>query len=109
MDTALPFGLLSATIILIFGSGRRFAVGDVAAGCPGRCPVFLGLSKQRGGRAQPQWTLGTCEKLEVPVAVQKLKGPSTCLTFLGLELDTKTQEIRMPEEKLERVRGLIRR
>ena len=85
-------------------------MGAVAAGRPGGCPLFgrlsfLGSPNSVAGERNRSVALETCEKLGVPVAVQKLEGPSTCLTFLGLELDTEAQEIRLPEE---RVRGLVR-
>ena len=32
--------------------------------------------------------LEKCEVLGVPIAPQKLVGPSSCLTFLGIEIDT---------------------
>ena len=35
-----------------------------------------------------------CDSLEVPLAVEKLEGPATCLQFLGFELDTERMEIR---------------
>lgn len=37
----------------------------------------------------------------------KLEGPSTCLTFLGIEVDTQAFQLRLPEEKLTRLRGLL--
>ena len=44
--------------------------------------------------------LTVCESLGIPVAMDKLEGPSTTLTFLGLELDSVRQEIRLPQDKL---------
>ena len=46
----------------------------------------------------------TCEELGVPLAMGKLEGPSTALTFLGIEIDTSRMEIRLPKEKLDRIR-----
>ena len=37
---------------------------------------------------QLQLTLRTCERLGVPLAIEKLEGPTDCLTFLGIEVDT---------------------
>jgi hypothetical protein len=45
--------------------------------------------------------LSTCQCLGIPVAHDKLEGPSTILTFLGLELDSVAQEIRLPSDKLQ--------
>ena len=44
--------------------------------------------------------LTVCESLSIPVAMDKLEGPSTTLTFLGLELDSVRQEIHLPQDKL---------
>ena len=38
--------------------------------------------------------------LGLPVAENKLEGPGTCLTFLGIELDAVRLEMRLPREKL---------
>ena len=32
--------------------------------------------------------LSTFERLQVPIEQSKLEGPATCLTFLGIEIDT---------------------
>ena len=54
-----------------------------------------------------------CQKLGVPLDVEKVEGTATSITFLGVELDTVKMEIRLPEEKLLRIRhelsGWLRR
>ena len=45
-----------------------------------------------------------CADLGVPLAVEKAKGPSTQLTFLGILLDTNRMEIRLPNDKLQCIR-----
>ena len=42
----------------------------------------------------------TCSKLGIPLALEKVEGPTTCLTFLGITLDTTRMEIRLRVEKL---------
>ena len=44
--------------------------------------------------------LRLCEELGIPVAVEKVEGPTTLIIFLGLELDSTRQQIRLPPEKL---------
>ena len=44
-----------------------------------------------------------CSKLSVLLASEKLEGPATSLTFLGITLDTACMEIRLPQEKLLRI------
>ena len=45
----------------------------------------------------------TYAELGVPLATEKLEGPSTTLTFLSVEIDTAKMEIRLPDEKLQRI------
>ena len=44
--------------------------------------------------------LNTFADLGLPVAENKLEGPGTCLTFLGIELDAVRLKMRLPREKL---------
>ena len=49
----------------------------------------------------------TCNELGIPLAEEKLEGPSTSITFLGIVIDTLKCEILLPEEKLHRIRQEI--
>ena len=44
-----------------------------------------------------------CGRLGVPIALEKCEGPTTCLIFLGIEIDTQALELRLPADKLIRV------
>ncbi len=48
-----------------------------------------------------------CHEMGVPLAQEKQEGPSTVITFLGIEIDTVEQVIRLPKEKLERLKTLM--
>ena len=48
-----------------------------------------------------------CTRLGIPLAVEKVEGPSTCLPFLGIEIDSVAQELRLTAEKLTRLRSLL--
>ena len=48
-----------------------------------------------------------CHRLGVPLALEKVEGPATSLTFLGITLDSHNMEIRLPDVKLERIRNEI--
>ena len=48
-----------------------------------------------------------CAELCVPVATEKTVSPKTCLTFLGIEVDTDQLEIRLPQDKLLRIKEMI--
>ena len=49
----------------------------------------------------------TADNLGVPLAVEKMEGPNTVLSFLGIELDTVKQVARLTVEKLERCKNMI--
>ena len=45
--------------------------------------------------------------LGVPLAADKLEGPSTSLRFPGIILDTNHMEIRLPADKLARIKQVL--
>ena len=47
------------------------------------------------------------EHLGTPVAMEKLEGPATVLTFLGIEIDTKEMILRLPMTKLVELQDLV--
>ncbi|MDY6841666.1 MAG: reverse transcriptase domain-containing protein [Pseudomonadota bacterium] len=51
--------------------------------------------------------LKTFEELGVPVAPEKVEGPSTSIKFLGLIVDTIAMEVRLPEDKLSALQAVI--
>ena len=42
----------------------------------------------------------TCSKLGIPLALEKIEGPSQCLTFLEITLDAQLMQARLPDDKL---------
>jgi hypothetical protein len=54
------------------------------------------------GRSLTQFK-ALCEVLGVPIKNEKTVGPSTTLTFLGIELDTLAMEARLPWDKVEKI------
>ena len=48
-----------------------------------------------------------CQTLGVPIANHKWDGPTTCLTFLGIEVVTVAGELRLPAVKLQSLRTLL--
>ena len=47
------------------------------------------------------------QKLGIPLAEDKVFGPTTCLNFLGITLDTLLMNARLPQDKVEKLRALI--
>ena len=48
-----------------------------------------------------------CAELGVPLAEEKTEGPSTKLTFLGIQLDTESQTISIPSAKVKEIHDLF--
>ena len=46
-------------------------------------------------------TLSTFARLGVPIASEKSESSSTCITFLGIEVDFQMMELRLLKEKLQ--------
>ena len=44
-----------------------------------------------------------CKDLGIPLAAEKQAGPSTCIEFLGIIIDTIKKELRLPRDKLDRL------
>ena len=51
--------------------------------------------------------LSSFSRLGVPVATQKLEGPTMCLTFLGIEIDTMALQLHLPQAKQVELRALV--
>ena len=51
--------------------------------------------------------LQLCMQLGVPVSKSKVEGATTILTFPGILWDTVAMELRLPEDKLRRLKVLI--
>lgn len=112
VDKVLPFGLRSAPKIYnavadaLLWTLRREGVDAIhylddflLAGAPDSDQCGLGL------RSSLEW----CRQLGVPIAAHKTEGPVTSLVFLGIEIDTVLLTLRLPEIKLTRLQGEIRR
>ena len=61
----------------------------------GECGVSLQLAER------------ICKRLGVPLAVEKREGPAQVLVFLGIILDSVRMELRLPEEKLQRMPAMV--
>ena len=48
-----------------------------------------------------------CSILGIPLALEKVEGPSDSLTFLGITLDTQSMQARLPDNKLQRIRQQV--
>ena len=107
VDAMLPFGLRSAPKIFN-------AVADALEWCITKAGVqvlyhylddfvVLGPPGSEECAEHLQILKRVCNDLGVPLAPEKQEGPSTCITFLGIIIDTHRQELRLPREKFERI------
>ena len=111
VDKTLPFGLRSAPIIfsaladalawMMLRKGVSFVdhyIDDfITAGRPRSMECHNNL----------QTMLETCDSTGTPVEPDKTEGPSTVLVFLGIEIDTTAMQLRLPADKLARLKELL--
>ena len=111
VDTASPFGLCSVSkifttvvdalqhILTQVGVPRMLHYLDdfLLFGVPGRSESTRIFSR----------TMEWCEKLGVPIADYNTEGPTSVLTFLGIEVDTVKMELHLPPSKLRQLKAEI--
>ena len=112
IDTALPFGLRSAPkIFSAISDTLEWILRRQGMTC---CLHYLDDFLTMGVANSPECErnlkllIEGCARLGIPVAVHKVEGPTTVLIFLGIEFDTIHMTMRLPAEKLERLKALIR-
>ena len=105
VDTCLPFGLRSAPFLF---NEYATAIEWIMTHNYQLCHLihylddfFLAAPPQSSSCQRDLDTfLQVASKLGVPVATEKVEGPITAMSFLGLILDSVKQEIRLPPDKL---------
>ena len=107
IDGMLPFGLRSAPIIFTAVADalewifRQQAVEEIDHYLDDF--ITMGPSGSQVCGRNLDVIFQACEELGVPLAMEKLEGPTTRLIFLGIEIDTTSGSMRLPEEKLARL------
>ena len=111
-EKVLPFGMQSSPYIFNqFASSLNWILSNTC-----KLPDVMHYLDNFLDICAPDASLAACHKeiflslfsyLNVPVAPEKVEGPATVLTFLGLELDTVLREIRLPPTKLAELRALV--
>ena len=111
VDTALPFGLRSAPkIFSAFVDALAWIMCD--KGIIWQLHylndfLFIGPPGDSACATALQVALDTCQQLGVPVAHHKTEGPVMLLTFLGIQPDTRTTTLSLPQDKLARMLALV--
>ena len=111
VDTALPFGLRSAPkIFSAFADALAWVMQS--RGIKWQLHylddiLFLGPPGSSVCATALQQALDTCSYLGVPVATHKSEGPTTRLTFLGIQIDTEEMSLSLAQDKLARIHALV--
>ena len=104
LDTALPFGLRSAPkIFSAFADALAWVLRSNGIGQQLHYLddfLFLGAASTHECASSLQTALQVCQRLGVPVAAHKTEGPSTRLTFLGIQIDSVAMQLSLPPDKL---------
>lgn len=111
IDRALPFGLRSAPKIFS-------AVADMLAWAIHQAGIphlihylddflFMGAPDTQEGVRALDIALKLFAFLGIPVSVHKTEGPATCVAFLGILVDTRACQLRLPLDKLRLLQALI--
>ena len=111
MDATLPFGLRSAPKIfnaladaaqwIIQEMGERYLwhyLDDF---------ITIGAAGQEECRFNCDVMSQACETLGISLVSEKCEGPTCCLVFLGIVIDTNRMELRLPQDKLYCLHKLI--
>jgi len=107
IDTCLPFGLRSAPKLfnILADLVSWIAVQHGISCILHYLDDFLLVGPPQSLICQQnlETFLGLCFDLGIPLASEKIEGPSTSLTFLGIIIDTNRMEIRLPDDKIARL------
>ena len=112
VDTVLPFGLRSAPKIFtaVADAVEWIARANGVENLFHYLDDFVLVSEPSAHAGQQQLcTLRRVfDTLGLPVAEEKLEGPGTVVTFLGIEVDTVALELRLPERKVNELKVLVK-
>ena len=111
VDTVLPFGLRSAPLLfsavadgLLWIMCRKggtvifhYLDDFITVGAPRSDECFRNVAIMED----------TCRECGMPIEFDKSEGPTTALTFLGIELDTVALELHLPLSKLEQLKSTL--
>ena len=110
VDKALPFRLRSAPIIYsAVADALQCMLQDGASWVGHYLDDFIMLGPAVSNQCQENMAImeSTCYKAGLPIEPSKSAGPTSKITFLGMELDTVAGVIRLPADKLHELQGLL--
>ena len=111
VDAALPFGLRGAPLISTALADRlQWVLQQWGTSFISQClDDFITLGPPGSSQCAENQSIiyKTCTELGVPLESHKCVCPSTCLDFLGIEINTIAIELRLPQEKLSKIKELL--
>ena len=110
VDTVLPFGLRSAPTIFkeaLSHIKKKDGVKEVDHYVDDFS--LVGLPQSKACQEDFDTASGTCSRVGFPVAGEKTEGPATRITLYGIELDSVRLQLRLPQEKLKKLRAMWKR
>ena len=112
-ERVLPFGLRSSCRLWELYAAALHHFFQHVLQCRGRRQIihyvddFLFVVESRDDAiALRDGALKLCTGLGIPMAADKTEGPVTCLTFLGIQIDTTTMVASLPDDKLHEITTL---
>ena len=107
VDTCLPIGLRSAPKLFNILADLLSWILEQQGVSPllQYLDDFLLMAPPQSSQCQDNFLIvqHICSLLGIPLALENVEGPTDSLTFLGITLDTKRMEARLPAEKLNRI------
>ena len=111
IDTCLPFGLRSAPKLFNVLADLLSWILEQQQVTPvlHYLDDFLTMGPPQSPICSNNLTVikNICSMLGIPLALEKVEGPSDSLTFLGIRLDTQGMQARLPDDKLQRIRHQV--
>ena len=107
LDKVLPFGLRSAPIFSAIGDGIEWIVRQRGVEFVSHYAddfVVVGDALSHTCSQGLATLLQTLADLGAPVEHDKCEGPASCLTILGIEVDTIQMQLRLLQDRLARLR-----
>ena len=112
VDRALPFGLRSAPKIFnALADALEWGLKQEGAQFVWHyLDDFITIGRPGSGECGFHYVIlhHLCQRLGVPLAPDKCEGPTTCITFLGIVIDSWAMELRLPRDKLHRVKAELK-
>ena len=111
IDAVLPFGLRSAPLIFTaLADGLEWILKQRGVSYIAHyLDDFITAGPPNSEQCLINQTIlfETCKELGIPLAPHKSVGPTSCLIFLGIEIDSVAMELRLPHNKLHTLKELL--